>query len=87
MRSNPVIWEKLNGNFVMLKINVGDGNSNEEFMSGLPPVLGYPHMFVARQNGNLLHSQDTAEFLLDGKYSSERFLKFLDQWRPGDKQP
>jgi len=66
--------------FVVLKVNVSDVNDNAEFMASLPPAMGYPHMYITDSNGDVLHSQDTAEFLVNKKYSESRFMAFLDRW-------
>jgi hypothetical protein len=37
-------------------------------------------MYITDIDGTILFSQDTAEFLQDGKYSEQRFRAFLDRW-------
>ena len=78
---NPDLRAQLHETFVMLKVNVSDANSNEKFLAAFPKPLGYPHMYVADNNGQLLKSQDTAEFLQNGRYSRERFLRFFKRWQ------
>ncbi len=81
INSNRAVAEALHGNFVLLKINVSDENSNEEFMASFPKPLGYPHFYVSDASGSILHSQDTAK-LLDGKhYSVDKFLAFVERWK------
>ena len=82
---HPAIWSKLHERFVVLKVNVDDSNDNAEFLAAFPPAMGYPHMYVTRNDGSVVHSQDTAEFLRDGKYSQQRFLAFLDRWGRQDE--
>jgi len=65
---------------VLLKVNVDESGDNEEFLSVFPKALGYPHMYVTDKDGTILFSQDTAEFLRDGKYSEQRFQAFLARW-------
>jgi thiol:disulfide interchange protein len=77
---HPSIKAKLYEGFVVLKVNVDDSNDNAEFLSAFPPALGYPHLYVTSNDGSILHSQDTAEFLQNGKYSQQRVLRFLEQW-------
>lgn len=79
---NPDIYQKLHSEFVVLKINVSDTNENSAFMKGLPPVLGYPHMYVSTSAGKMVLSKDTAEFLQDGEYSRANWLAFINKWRP-----
>ncbi len=80
LNDNPDIKTKLHQTFVMLKVNVSDENDNREFLNAFPKPLGYPHMYIAENDGNILLSKDTAEFLNNGSYSRERFLEFFDQW-------
>jgi len=83
--ANPDVKRKLHETFVMLKINVSDENDNAEFLKAFPKPLGYPHMYVSEYNGSVLWSQDTAEFLKNGKYSREAFLTFFKRWNINNK--
>ena len=78
--ANPGVASLLHQNFVLIKVNVSDSNENAEFMKGLPPVLGYPHMYVASPNGKMLLSKDTAELLEGDEY--DNWLDFIDKWQP-----
>jgi len=80
LEQNPDIKQKLHRTFVILKVNVSDANDNNQFLAAFPKPLGYPHMYIAEKNGNILLSKDTADFLLDGKYSRQQFLVFFSQW-------
>jgi thioredoxin-related protein len=81
LADNPDIAGQLHAKFVLLKINVSDSNENAAFMASLPPVLGYPHMYVSTGQGDVILSKDTAELQVDGKYSRERFLTFIAKWQ------
>jgi len=78
---NPDIYQSLHQEFVVLKINVSDSNENEAFMKGLPPVLGYPHMYVSTSSGKMVLSKDTAELQEDGKYAAANWRSFINQWK------
>jgi thioredoxin-related protein len=78
---NPEVYKKLHDEFVLLKISVSDSNENEAFMKSLPPVLGYPHMYVSTNTGKMILSKDTAELLDDEQYSKEQWLAFLNKWQ------
>lgn len=78
---NPDIKQQLHNTFVMLKINVSEENDNSAFLSAFPKPLGYPHMYVADQNGSVLWSKDTADFIQQGKYARENFLEFIQRWK------
>ncbi|REL31052.1 thioredoxin family protein [Thalassotalea euphylliae] len=86
LEKNPDIYNKLHQEFVILKVNVSDSNENEAFMKGLPPVLGYPHMYVSTAAGKMVLSKDTAELQEDGKYSRENWLSFINEWKPNAEQ-
>lgn len=77
---NPDIKQTLHQTFVMLKVNVSDANDNSKFLAAFPKPLGYPHLYIAENNGNILLSKDTADFLSNGKYSRQHFLDFFSQW-------
>jgi thiol:disulfide interchange protein len=84
IRSHPKVGHRLYETFVVLKVNVSEDNDNAEFMASMPPVLGYPHMYISDADGNILHSQDTADFLYDNRYSEQRFMDFFDRWQIDD---
>jgi len=74
--------EFLRANYILLKINVSKENQNEKFLSGYPPVAGYPHLFVLDSDGSLLRSQDTGA-LESGKYHDhDKVMAFLRRWCP-----
>ena len=81
LEKNPDIYQSLHSNFVLLKINVSDSNENDAFMKSLPPVLGYPHMYVSTSSGKMILSKDTAELLNNGNYSREQWQAFIEQWQ------
>lgn len=81
LAKNPDVYKELHDKFVILKINVSDSNENEAFMKSLPPVLGYPHMYVSTSAGKMVLSKDTAELQEDGKYSRKQWLSFIEQWQ------
>lgn len=83
---NPEVYQKLHNEFVLLKVNVSDTNENEAFMKSLPPVLGYPHMYVSTSSGKMILSKDTAELLNGEQYSKEQWLAFLNQWQASATQ-
>jgi thiol:disulfide interchange protein len=80
LNEHPALRTRLHQIFVLLKVNVDEVNGNSEFLSVFPRPLGYPHMYITDTDGTILFSQDTAEFLQDGKYSKQRFRAFLDRW-------
>jgi len=72
----------LEENFIVLKINFSKENKNENFLSQYPQVAGYPHFFVLDKDGKLLHSQNTGELEKDKDYDKDKFIAFLNKWKP-----
>ncbi|XQW84914.1 thioredoxin family protein [Thalassotalea piscium] len=81
LAKNPDVYQALHNKYVLLKVSVSDVNENEAFMKSLPPVLGYPHMYVSTNSGKMMLSKDTAELLEGDYYSKNAWLTFLDQWQ------
>ena len=80
LEKNPEVFQTLHSKYVLLKVSVSDTNENAAFMESLPPVLGYPHMYVSTAEGKMLLSKDTAELLDDGEYSTLHWLTFINKW-------
>ncbi len=78
---NPKVYQALHNKYVLLKVSVSDYNENADFMKSLPPVLGYPHMYVSTASGKMLLSKDTAELQDNGGYSKDYWLAFLNKWQ------
>lgn len=85
IKDHPDVQSRLYKTFVVLKVNVSDENDNAEFMKTFPPTKGYPHMYITDSEGTILHSQDTADFREDKKYSERRFMIFFDRWQNHDE--
>lgn len=82
METNDAVNQHLTKNFLVMKVTYEDGQKNEAFLSQYPAITGYPHLFVIDNDGKLLHSQETGS-LEEGKgYNQEKFLAFLDAWKP-----
>lgn len=81
--NNDTVFQALHSNFVVLKVNDSDVNENKEFLKNLPPLMGYPHIFITSSSGKVLLSKDTAELLNDKAdgYSQARWLTFIDKWQ------
>jgi thiol:disulfide interchange protein len=80
LAKNPDVYDALHNQYVLLKISVSDSNENDAFMKSLPPVLGYPHMYVSTAQGKMILSKDTAELLDGNDYSKSLWLNFLSDW-------
>jgi len=82
MQNNDEVKSLLEENYILLKVNYSKENKNEKFLSHYPSIDGYPHFFVLEKDGTLLHSQNTGELEKDKDYSKEKFVEFLDKWKP-----
>ncbi|MGH8851788.1 MAG: disulfide bond formation protein DsbD, partial [Casimicrobiaceae bacterium] len=80
LAADPELRRLRDRNYVWVKINYSEENRTRALLSRLPPVAGYPHLFVLDANGVLLHSQDTSELEEGRGYSRERFRAFLLRW-------
>jgi thiol:disulfide interchange protein len=80
--ANPDVRAAVESNYIFVKVNWSPQNKNEAFLSTLPAVKGYPHLFVLDGDGKLVHSQDT-DLLEEGRgYNKAKFLLFLGKWAP-----
>jgi thioredoxin-related protein len=75
------IQQQLHDSFVLLKVNVSDENKNEAFLSAFPKLQGYPQLYISDGDGKVLHAQDASEFVVDGRYSHQLYLDFLNRWK------
>jgi len=82
IQNTDEIKSLLEENFIVLKINYSKENKNEKFLSQYPQVAGYPHFYVLDEGGKLLHSQNTGELEKDKDYDKDKFIAFLNKWKP-----
>ena len=82
MHNTEEIKSLLAENFIIVKINFSKENKNEKFLSQYPAIEGYPHFFVLDSDGKLLHSQNTGDLEKDKDYDKDKFLDFLNKWKP-----
>lgn len=82
-KSHPDILQARVDNYVLVKVNVSEENTNEGFLSQFPEAAGYPHIYILESDGTFLHSQNTSD-LEDGadSYVPEVFMSFLQKWAP-----
>jgi thioredoxin-related protein len=86
MHNTEEIKFLLEENYVVVKVNFSKENKNEKFLSQYPAIEGYPHFFVLESDGKLLHSQNTGELEKDKDYDKEKFVTFLNKWKPIKKE-
>jgi thiol:disulfide interchange protein len=80
--ANADVRAVLDANYVMVKVNWSPQNKNEAFLGTLPPIKGYPHLFVLDGDGKLVHSQETGVLEQGRGYDKARFLAFLRKYAP-----
>ena len=78
---HPEVKTALYDNFVILKVNISEDNKNKEFMSSMPEVDGYPHVYITNEKGSINFSGDLSSLLKKGKFSEKLFLEFLNRWK------
>ena len=73
--------------FEVVKIYYGPKNENKMFLSKLPKIKGYPHLFIMDSNFDLLGSQNTGilekrnSFPLSPQHYKDKYMnEFLDKW-------
>ncbi|HJQ80883.1 MAG TPA: thioredoxin family protein [Lacipirellulaceae bacterium] len=82
IETNDQVREKIRQNYLIMKVTYDGDQKNEAFLSQYPDIPGYPHLFVLDWDGNLLHSQGTAELEEGRGYNDKVYLEFLDKWKP-----
>jgi thioredoxin-related protein len=83
MHNTKEIKSLLDESFIVMKVNFSKENKNEKFLSEYPEIQGYPHFFVLDKNGKLLHSQNTGDLEKGKDYDKDKFVAFLNKWKPG----
>jgi thioredoxin-related protein len=75
----------LNKNFVWYHLNYSKENKNEAIFKKyeFPQRFGFPVFIILNENGERIHTQNSA-YLEDGKksYSKEKVMSFLQEWSP-----
>ncbi len=78
---NSDVHDELEKTFVVVKVYVGDENSNDEFFSRLPEAPGFPHFWVLSDKGELIKSVGTSDFEQgDDSYNKTEFLNFISAY-------
>jgi len=73
--------ESISDNFVVLKINVSEENSNEKFLKTFSKVPGYPHFIILDSNGREIGSMNTSNLEEGKSYSLTKFEGFIENWK------
>jgi hypothetical protein len=80
----PDVTAVLNPNFVVVHVDVGQGDKNQDIMKQyqVPMTKGIPAIAVLDSDGKLLYSQQGGEFEKARALAPEDVLAFLNKWKP-----
>jgi hypothetical protein len=71
-------------NYVVVHVDVGQGEKNQDLMKQyeVPMERGIPAVAVLGADGKLLYSQKKGEFEKARALGPEDLLEFLNKWKP-----
>ncbi len=72
----------IQANYVFIRVNYSNENKNPEAMELLdfPQRFGFPVLVILDENGNRIHTQNTAYLEEDNSYSEKIIFSFLKVW-------
>lgn len=76
-------------NFEVVKVNYDPKNKNEEVLAslGYPQRFGFPVFVILDQQGNRIHTQNSAFLEKDSGYDRDRVFQFFKHWSPAALNP
>ncbi|MBQ9313188.1 MAG: thioredoxin family protein [Bacteroidales bacterium] len=82
--SNEQIKSIIDSNFVYIHVNYSKNNKNPQAMQMLrnPARFGFPVFVILDENGNYLHTQNSAYLEEKDGYSVKKVVDFLEHWTP-----
>ncbi len=83
----PDVQPILDANFVVVHVDIGEGNKNQDLMKiyEVPMAKGIPGLAVLDSAGKLLYSQKNGEWESARSLKPADLLQFLDKWKPQDR--
>ncbi len=80
--TNADVGAALESYYELVHVNYSPENKNLELMSelGKPQRFGFPVLVVLDQQGNRLHTQDSAFLERDEGHDPEKVMRFLKAW-------
>jgi len=84
---DPANKPLLDGNFVLIHINIGHMDENVDIAERyqIPLAKGVPALAVLDEHGKLLYSQRTGEFEAMRRMDISSVTSFLLQWKPAKR--
>lgn len=79
----------VNADFVVYHLNYSEENKNEKLYAkyGYPQRFGFPVFIILDENGNRIHTQNSA-YLEEGKgYNHDKIAEFFEAWSPAALDP
>ncbi|MFY7964571.1 MAG: thioredoxin family protein [Chitinophagaceae bacterium] len=89
IRQDAQLDSAVKANFVFYHLNYSKENKNHDILAkyGYPQRFGFPVFIILDENGNRIHTQNSA-YLEEGKgYSKAKVLEFFDHWSPKALKP
>ncbi|HMR91701.1 MAG TPA: thioredoxin family protein [Chitinophagaceae bacterium] len=76
-------------NYVVYHLNYSPENKNEKILAryGYPQRFGFPVFIVLDENGNRLHTQNSAYLEKDKSYDRNKVIGFFNDWTPAAVKP
>jgi len=80
---DPANLSLLEANYVLVPVNIGHYDQNLDIAAkyGVPLEKGVPALVVLEASGQLVYSQQNAEFEAMGKVDPRAVTQFLRQWK------
>jgi thioredoxin-related protein len=82
--SNDTLSRLMNDNYVVVHVNYEKKNAEDKIWQelGFPQRFGFPVFVILDEDGNRIHTQNSA-YLEEGKgHSPAKIAEFLEQWSP-----
>ena len=81
-KTNQPVKQIIDKNFVYIHVNWSKNNKNPEAMKmlGNPTRFGFPVFVILDENGNRIHTQNSAYLEEDKGYSEKKVVEFLINW-------
>jgi thioredoxin-related protein len=76
----PAITTALAKNYLIMKVNYDDDNSNLSFLQDYPDISDFPHFYILDAKGKVVHSQSGSKMERFGSYKESAMLEFLNKW-------
>jgi thioredoxin-related protein len=79
----------IQADFIVYHLNYSDENKNEKLFAkyGYPQRFGFPVFIILDENGNRIHTQNSA-YLEEGKgYNKDKIAEFFEGWSPAALDP